>query len=202
MNIKFKVFFLAFVLCSIAACREAADLPGSKNGLAESRLKILTTIPPLFSFTANIVGEHAEVSNLIPSGVGPHEYSFSPADMKKIAEADIIIRNSVNLETWLDSVIVSAGKEGLIVVDTSSGVEIINNNPHIWLSPMRARLQVRNIRDALIGRSPDLEEVFARNAGNYIRRLEFLDGYIRDEIRTWRNKKIVAFHPAFLYFTL
>jgi zinc/manganese transport system substrate-binding protein len=201
-SLKFTVFFLILLFLGITSCSQSADQPVSKHGLPESGLKILTTIPPLYSFTKNIVQEHAEVSNLLPSGVGPHEYSFSPADLKKIAEADIIIKNGANLEAWLKSAIASAGREELIVIDTSSGVDIINDNPHIWLSPKRAIVQVNNIKEALIRAKPGLAGGYSTNADNYIRRLDVLDSYIREEIRTWREKKIVTLHPAFLYFTV
>ncbi|HDH05531.1 MAG TPA: zinc ABC transporter substrate-binding protein [Nitrospirae bacterium] len=176
---------------------------------ADAKLKVLTTIPPLYSFTKNITGDLANVENLLPSGAGPHERSLSPEDVKKVAEARILIINGVNLEAWLQKLTSSVeeiresghtGKEKLIVVDTSIGVGIINNDPHIWLSPKNAIIQVKNIRDALVKADPGNSELYVKNAAEYIRRLEDLDREIKDEIRTWKSKRFVAFHPAFKYF--
>lgn len=195
------LFGIVFLVLGLLACEQTS--PPHKT-----KLKVLTTIPPLYSFTRNITGELADVDNLLPSGVGPHEYSFSPADIKKIAEADIIIKNGVNLEDWLDKLIVSvrkqaptAGGQEPFLVDTSSGVDIINNDPHIWLSPRNAIIQTKNIRDALIRADPDSGARYTKNALKYIKRLEKLDKDIRAEVKKWKKKEFVAFHSAFLYFT-
>ncbi len=166
----------------------------------KTKLKVLTTIAPLYCFTKNIAGDFADVENLLSSGAGPHEYSFSPADVKKITEAQVIMKNGVNLDVWLDKLTAVAGKEKLTVVDTSSGVKIINKNPHIWLSPRNAIIQVKNIRDALVKADPENSERYMENTEKYIKRLDILDREIRDEVKTWRRKEFVAFHSAFLYF--
>ncbi|HDO25549.1 MAG TPA: zinc ABC transporter substrate-binding protein, partial [Nitrospirae bacterium] len=202
------MFFSALVLCvSLYACQRSAPSKGNDRTGMSSKLKVLTTIPPLYSFAKNITGDAADVENLLPSGAGPHEYASSPADLKKIISAQVLIKNGAGLETWLDSLIASAGEvtrsgdKTLIVVDASSGIDIINNDPHIWLSPKKAVHQVKNIRDAMIKADPDNAELYIRNAAQYIGRLETLDLEIQDEIRRWKKKEFVAFHSAFLYFT-
>ncbi len=172
-------------------------------------LRVLTTIAPLYSFTRNVAGDLAHVDNLIPSGVGPHEYSLSPADARKVAGARVLVTNGLNLEIWLHTLTSAAegvrktdssGEHGLIVVDTSAGTEVFGNDPHIWLSPGNAIIQVKNIRDAMIKADPGNGQTYRENAAIYIQRLEDLDNEIREEIKTWKTKKFVAFHSAFKYF--
>jgi zinc/manganese transport system substrate-binding protein len=165
-----------------------------------TRLKVLTTVAPIFSFTKNITGNTADVENLLPSGAGPHEYSLSPDDARKIAQADIIIINGVNLESWLNKLTgVSENSSVYTVVDSSSGIEILDNDPHIWLSPLNAIMQVKRIRDGLINADPENRKVYSDNSAAYIKRLEILDKEISDEISGWNRKDFVAFHPAFRY---
>lgn len=195
MTIIRRLLLLGIIFFSVSffACQQPQPQTNTK-------LKILTTFAPLYCFTMNITGDLADIENLLPSGVGPHGYSFSPADIKKIREAQVIIKNGVNLENWLDKLIASAGRERLIIVDTSSGVDIINNDPHIWLSPRNAIVQIKNIMNALIKADPDNSKRYMENAEKYINRLGILDKDIRDEIKTWKRKDFVAFHSAFLYF--
>ncbi len=166
----------------------------------ETKLKVLTTIAPLYSFTKNITGDLADVDNLLPSGVGPHEYSFSPNDVKKITGADVLIKNGVNLESWLDKLIASAGKEKMTIVDTSAGVEVINNDPHIWLSPKNAIIQVKNITNALIKADAEHSETYKKNKENYIQRLNILDKEIHEVVDKMERREFVSSHPAFAYF--
>ncbi len=196
---------IAAVIClgmGLQACQNPAPR-------TDTKLRVLTTIAPLYSFTKNVAGDTAHVENLLPSGAGPHEYSFSPADVRKAAKADLLVKNGVNLESWMqklttaaEEVRASSGLEkgDLYIVDTSEGVEILGMDPHIWLSPKNAVLQVNNIKDALIMVDPDNSELYRRNAEGYIQRLNKLDREIRDEISSWKMRQFISFHSAFQYF--
>ena len=194
------------MICMVAGLQACEQ---SDTG-TDDRLRVLTTIAPLYSFTKNITGDAARVDNLLPSGAGPHEYSLSPADAGKVAETNLLIINGVNLEDWLHKLTSSAEQlrkseanesDKLVVVDTSIGVELMDNDPHIWLSPKNAVIQAENIRDALMKADPDNAEIYSGNADEYILRLRELDKKIRDEVRTWKSKEFVAFHSAFTYFS-
>jgi zinc transport system substrate-binding protein len=87
-------------------------------------------------------------------------------------------------------------------VNTSSGVELIENNPHIWLSPKRAIIQASNILDSLVKSDPEGSKIYRENAEKYIENLEVLDRGMREEIKTWKRKEFVVFNSAFLYFTM
>jgi zinc/manganese transport system substrate-binding protein len=193
---------MSCLLIGLQACQQPATQ-------SDGELKVLTTIAPLYSFTANIVGDAAVVDNLIPSGVGPHEYSLSPGDARKVTESRIVVKNGVNLESWLHKLTGPAqgreksaeeDSEWLIIVDTSKGVDIMDRDPHIWLSPKNAIIQVENIRDALTEADPDNSALYLKNAAEYIQRLRELDREIKDEIRTWDMRQFVAYHSAFRYF--
>jgi zinc/manganese transport system substrate-binding protein len=204
--ITVRKFFLFIMICMVAGLQACEQ---SDTG-TDDRLRVLTTIAPLYSFTKNITGDAARVDNLLPSGAGPHEYSLSPADAGKVAETNLLIINGVNLEDWLHKLTSSAEQlrkseanesDKLVVVDTSIGVELMDNDPHIWLSPKNAVIQAENIRDALMKADPDNAEIYSGNADEYILRLRELDKKIRDEVRTWKSKEFVAFHSAFTYFS-
>lgn len=190
-------FIIFFLVVSLSACQQPGPSPDKK-------LKVLTTIAPLYSFTKNVAGDTAIVENLLPSGVDPHEYSLNPADAKKIADAQVLIKNGVNLESWLDKPMLQeltdSTDESRTIIDTSSGVMIIDNDPHIWLSPGNAVIQVRNIRDGLAEADPAHKEIYMKNAGEYINRLKRLDRDISSRTGTWKKKEFVAFHRAFIYF--
>lgn len=189
-------FLLIILFVSISACQKDDDRAMSDD----KRLRVITTILPLYSFTKNVAEDLAVVENLLPSGAGPHEYSFKPRDIKKVADSQILIINGLGLEKWMDNLIRSVGDDGLTVVNTSIGVEAVNNDPHIWMSPKNAIIQVNNITDALIKADPDNAEAYIRNSAGYINRLMLLDGDISRAAAGWGSKEYVAYHPSLLYF--
>ena len=185
-----------------------------------AKLEVLTTFAPINCFTINVAGNAANVSVLLPPNTGPHDYAFAPSDIKKISRADLVITNGVNLESWLDKGIKTAGKPDLVVVDTSKGINLITGlevqklagvkaeedpdaggpNPHIWLSPVNAIVQVGNIRDALSAKDPANADLYKANAAAYIDRLKKLDSAIRSATSNIGEKNLITFHDTFPYF--
>ncbi len=197
MKVSFQWLFpLVVILCiSISAC----DKPDQDASKDDGRLKIITTIPPLYSFTKNIAGDIAEVDNLLPAGTGPHEYSFKPDDVKKVADADILVINGLGLESWFNGLVGFANGDGLQVVESSSGVKVIENDPHVWMSLDNAMLQVENIADALIKTDPENAGAYRQNTDTYIQELRDLDREIRFDARMWGKKSYIAEHSGFQY---
>jgi zinc transport system substrate-binding protein len=197
-----------FVLLMLVAC----------DGL--SRLAVLATFAPIHSLALNVAGDAADVSILVPPNTGPHDYSFSPSDIAKIARADVVIMNGVGLEGWLEKGIKTASKKDLLVVDTSRGIDLITGlevrklagvksepdpdagggNPHIWLSPLNAITQVKNICDGLAARDPENAQTYKKNADAYNNRLKTLDKDIRSATDSITNKNLITFHDTFPYF--
>jgi zinc transport system substrate-binding protein len=87
----------------------------------------------------------------------------------------------------------------IIVVDTSQGVELIDGDPHIWLSPRNARLQVENILEALTKVDPEYQDHYKHNASTYIQKLDGLDQSIRISLKEKKVRKFITFHSAFTY---
>jgi len=204
------IIFCLFLF--LLACQPSGNKPGHNKSLHKARssesrsdnkkLKVLTTIAPLYSFTKTIAGDAASVDNLLPAGTNPHEYSLSPEDIIRISKAQVVIKNGVGLEKWLDKLFtdqsLSSGEKPLIV-DSSSGVNIIDNNPHIWLSPRNAMIQVTNISNALIKADPANGALYKKNTVDYLKRLKVLDRDIAAAVGRLQRKEFVSIHPAFLY---
>jgi ABC-type Zn uptake system ZnuABC Zn-binding protein ZnuA len=96
----------------------------------------------------------------------------------------------------------------VVMVDTSAGITPLRNkdgeehgefNPHTWVSPRNAVLQVRAIEKALSKASPENREIFRRNADAYVKRLEGLIAEIDQAAKRFRKRNIVTFHNVFDY---
>jgi zinc transport system substrate-binding protein len=83
------------------SCFGVHALGGQTAPVQHPKLKVLTSILPIYCFTVNVAGDLAEVSNLLPPGVGPHDYQLSPKDRRKLTEANLIVLNGLELEAWI-----------------------------------------------------------------------------------------------------
>lgn len=51
---------------------------------------MVSTFLPIAQFTKAVAGDRAEVVQLLPTNVGPHDYQAKPDDARAIAEADVL----------------------------------------------------------------------------------------------------------------
>lgn len=202
------LFPLLALMALFTACSRVSPEPD--NG----QLRILTSFMPVHAHAASIAGDRAVVETLVPENVGVHHFDPRPADMARIARADLLIINGAGIEPWLDDLVRSAGNPDLVVVDLSEGMELMSNpprlgapagvdnepNPHNWLDPVIAMQQVEILRDALIAADPEGETVFSENAVAYLEQLRVLDEDFRAMADALPTRQLVTFHDAFPYF--
>lgn len=201
-------------------------LAGRPRALGETpeKLRILTSIPPLYSWAANVAGDLAIVENLLPADVGPHEFQLRPRDLEKIQRADLVLVNGLGLESWLERTLASSPKPSRLVVAASDGLAASNlifnlpelkvgnapkshahdhgtgANPHIWLDPLLAKHAVTNLVIALGRLAPAQASAFVANGSAYCARLDLLDAEIRAATAKLLKREVVTFHDAFPYF--
>jgi len=72
-------------------------------------------------------------------------------------------------------------------------------DPHIWLNPVYAQLQAKNIANALSNSDPMNKNYYQSNAEIYIKELDLLDSKIRTDLSGCRTD-FITFHDAFSYF--
>jgi len=176
---------------------EQSVFPKSLN--QSEKIAVITSFNPLYEFTKQIGKEKIDVSILVPFGIEPHDWEPTISDLQKIQNADLIIINGVGFENWIDNV--EAINSDTVIVDTSNGISIIQNDPHIWLNPVFAQTQVENIAESIIKIDSTNEKFYRENADNYISKLDMLDKQIKQEL-TECKKDFIAFHDAFSYFAI
>jgi zinc transport system substrate-binding protein len=173
-----------------------------------SDLRVLTSFLPMYLFTRNVVGDApgVGVEMMLPPSLGcPHDYSLSPGDMRKIAGADLFLANGLGMEEFLGAPVRRANP-AIRVVETASSLPPLraggghgDANPHTWVSPRNAIVQVRAIEKALSESSPENGPVFRRNADAYVGRLESLVREFDEAAGRFRRRNIVTFHNVFDY---
>ena len=83
--------------------------------------------------------------------------------------------------------------------DEHDGHDHGGQDPHIWLNPVYAQLQAKNIANALSNSDPTNKNYYQSNAEMYIKELDSLDSKIRTDLSGCRTD-FITFHNAFSYF--
>jgi zinc/manganese transport system substrate-binding protein len=172
---------------------------------AQTRLNVVASFSILGDFVKNVGGDRVEVTTLVGPDGDVHVYTPTPSDVRKIADAKLLVINGFGLEGWLPRLLQAAGNRASIVTATSGIAPLrlgSDADPHAWQSVANAEKYVANIRDALVAADPPDAEFFRQNAAAYLAKLEALDGEARqavDRIPQGR-RKVISTHDAFGYF--
>ncbi len=166
-------------MVSKLACRLfalALMLPGA--AFAEDKPKVVTTFTVIADIAKNVAGDAADVESITKPGAEIHGYQPTPRDILKARDADLVLRNGLNLEAWFEKFLANLGDVPTVTV--SDGVEPISiaggdydgkPNPHAWMSPENALVYVENIRKALTDIDPANAAIYEANARTYSQKI-------------------------------
>ncbi len=175
---------------------------------AQAPKKVVVATASIFADMAeNIAGGHLTVKTIVPVGGDPHIYEPTPGDSRLIASADLILKNALTFEGWLDGLIASANTNAKVVTITK-GIDAIyskhknSSDPHAWMSAANGLIYIENIKNALVEFDPANREVYEFNYGVYRKQLEELDAYIAEQIKKIPEKRriLITSHDAFEYY--
>jgi zinc transport system substrate-binding protein len=222
VNIQIKLAIIAIIIV-IPLTSFAVTQPNFTSEISTAdnlKLQVVASANFLYEFTQNIGNEMIDVTLLVPMGVDPHDWEPTIRDTERLQRADMIITNGIGYEHWIGSL--STSNYQGIIVDTSNGILIDydekhddekhddekhddekhkhgNLDPHIWLNPVYAQLQVKNIANALSNSDPTNKNYYQSNAAIYNQELDLLDSKIRTDL-SGCGTDFITFHDAFSYF--
>jgi len=155
-----------------------------------------------------VAGDAVQIECIVPIGGDPHIYDPTPGDAQLIGKADLILRNGLTFEGWLNELIENAGGDATVVTVTD-GLEPITSSvyenatdPHAWMDANHGLIYVQNIFDALALLIPEHKEKLTRNYESYQNQIKETDRYIMDQVLTIdaSRRVLITSHDAFQYY--
>lgn len=185
----------------------------NQNSISDiKKLKVVTTLFPIYDFAKNIGKDKIEVMLLLPPGVEAHSFELTPGDVIEINQADILIYTNKFMEPWISDIIKGVTNKNLLIVNTSEDIKLIpavfhdadepagSMDPHIWLDFDNAKMMVNSIAKAFIDKDTSNKAFYEKNAIDYNQLLADLDKDYKSTIISCKLKKIIyAGHYAFGY---
>ncbi len=129
---RLSVAVVSAIALSLGSCATNAPTTNSESPQSDAspaattdELQVVTTFLPITQFTKAVAGDRAEVTQLLPTNVGPHDFQARPEDAQKLAKADVLVQNGLEMEEFLEDLVKNAGNANLKVIDSSQGVKTI-----------------------------------------------------------------------------
>lgn len=199
---------LILAACLLAACRS-----GGSEGDADpdDGILVVASTTMLEDLVRELAPDGVRVEGIMAPGGDPHLYQPTPGDARLVAQSDLVVRNGLHLEGWIDDLLENAGGERPIVT-ASEGVEPIHMesfaggvDPHIWFDVSLWRAVAVTTADALadlVADDPVAVAQVRERAAAYDARLAALDAWVRSTLATIpaERRVLVTSHDAFNYF--
>ncbi|RZB33417.1 MAG: zinc transport system substrate-binding protein [Desulfobacteraceae bacterium Eth-SRB1] len=162
---------------------------------------VIVTIVPQQEFVEKVGGDKVRITVMIPPGASPHTYEPTPGMMKEVTKAEMYAKVGSGVEfenNWMEKII--SNNRNMNIVDCSEGITKMGNDPHIWNSPVNAKIMVENICNGLVKIDPDNADYYTQNKDNYLKELDTLNEYIHHKLDGFSNRVFMTYHPSFGYF--
>ena len=103
LNTGFAAAFLGISLL-LGGCAQTEESQGAFDASPEAagKLKVAVTLFPYYDFVRQIAGDQVDLQMVIPAGMDSHSFEPTPADIRTIQHADVLISNGGTMEHWLD----------------------------------------------------------------------------------------------------
>ncbi len=208
---------LALVLSVLSAgCGAGGDSAGGGDPAGDGRLRVVTTVAPLTNIVANVAGDLAEITGLVPEGTNSHTFEPPPSAAKALARADVVFVNGLKLEDPTVELAAENLRQGAEVVslgdatigpaeylyDFSFPREEGKPNPHLWTNPPMARRYAEVVKDTLVRRDPGHAGAFQANYERFAAKVDELDGAMRAATASLppERRTLLTYHDAYAYF--
>jgi ABC-type Zn uptake system ZnuABC Zn-binding protein ZnuA len=203
-RLRFKLTFLAGLLAAgllVAAC-------APEEGGGEANVQVVATTTQIGAIVRELAGDRVGLTVLLQAGADAHDYEPSPQDSRRLVEAELVLKNGIGLDDWLDDLIKNSGTTAKVVT-VSEGIEPImpeedkhaddkhaddkhadekkdehghdysKGDPHIWHDPENVKVMARNIAEALATVDPENAATYRENAAAYMAKMDDVDRQIR-----------------------
>ncbi|MEU4385237.1 zinc ABC transporter substrate-binding protein [Promicromonospora sp. NPDC023805] len=202
---------------TLAGCstQNAVGSSGESDGVT-----VLASFYPLQYVAQQIGGDLVTVDNLTPPAAEPHDLELSPAQVREIGTADLVVYLSGFQNAVDEGVEARAPKHVVDAADAAGLVEHAEEteeehageteeehaehdhgatDPHFWLDPSRLAAVGKVVADELAAVDPEHADEYAAGAQRLGQQLDELDQEFADGLAACQGATLVTSHAAFGY---
>jgi zinc transport system substrate-binding protein len=177
---------------------------------------ISVSILPQRFFIEAIAGDLLEVNVMIPPGASPATYEPTSGQLARLSRSPLYMQiGNVEFElSWMEKI--KSANPQMHTIDLSRGIDLISDedvtvertsghthngaDPHIWMSPVNARIIARNVYAGLMDEYPEEEERFTQGLMRLEHQIDSLHTRIAGLLSGRQSNAFMIYHPALTYF--
>jgi ABC-type Zn uptake system ZnuABC Zn-binding protein ZnuA len=183
---RLSSFLSVLALLAVAGGALGAPAP------AAAKVTVVTTLPAYASIASSIGGDRVEVTSIATGEQDAHFVKAKPSYALALRRADLFVTTGLDLELWAPALVDKSGNrkirdgqpgfvsasQGVPLLDVpsalsrSAGDVHIYGNPHVYTSPLNAKIVAGNIAAGLKRIDPDGAAAYDRNLAAFDARID------------------------------
>lgn len=201
---------MRFTTIILLAAALAMGCESPKDTSTPEKPRVVATTTMLADLVSQLGGDDIIVDGIMRPGGDPHLYQPRPQDAQKMAKADLIVTNGLQLEGWLEGLARSSRRPGVPLAVAADAIEPIRAenapggvDPHFWFDLNRWGHASKHVEDAIVEVLDEAAAARTRTRGKHYReKVEAVDQWTRDLLATIPDdhRVLVTSHDAFQYF--
>lgn len=186
-----KLLLLCFCLIFISGC-------SNSDAIDKSKMQVAASFYPMAEFAKAVGGDKVQVTTMVPAGAEPHDWEPAPRDLTRLGRSKVFVYNGI-VEPWAEQALTALGERNIMGVQAGKGLYECNGkqDPHIWLSPKKALVEVERITDAFCAADAANADYYRANSKKYCAELVVLDKKLEQISASAKRKNFVTAHAAF-----
>jgi zinc/manganese transport system substrate-binding protein len=148
-----------------------------------------------------IGGDRVSVTSILNSpDQDPHLFEVSPAIVRQIAAAQIVVYNGADYDPWMEQLLAVTPRPGRVVIVAADLVDKkAGDNPHIWYDPATMPAVARALAAALTAADPARKDDYAARLKTFLASLEPLNEKLAAIRSKYAGVTVAASEPVFGY---
>jgi zinc transport system substrate-binding protein len=201
---------LLFLACVLTGCSARTQAGPSGPSRSRSNPTVVVSFYPLAFVAERLVGNAAQVVNLTPPGVEPHDLEVSPDQAATIEDANVVFTMGQGLQPSVEEASKRRNSGVVSLLDhlvatkltspsttrTDNSVNPVND-PHVWLDPKLMQGVVTEMATVLADEFPSSTNDIMSRSTELRTALGVLDSAYKSGLAKCKGQLLITSHAAF-----
>jgi zinc/manganese transport system substrate-binding protein len=180
----------------------ASVLPTAAQSAPNNAVKVLGVENFYSDVASQVGGNRVQVYTILSDpSVDPHLYESNVDDAKMVANADVVIKNSVGYDSFIDRLLSASPRPDRIVIDVGKLTgHVDGDNPHIWydtLNTMPALIPA--LTQALSQKDPAGQAYYSAQGQAFLTSLQSIQALANTIKQKYSGAPALATEPIWNY---
>ena len=166
---------------------------------AEGKIEVVAAENFYGNVAQQIGGDRVSVVSILNNpDQDPHLFEVSPAVIRKVAAAQVVLYNGAGYDPWVEQVLSATAKHGRVAIVAADPMQRKSgDNPHLWYDPATMPAVARALATALAAANPAHKDDYAARLATFLASLAPLDAKIAAVRDKYAGTAVTATEPVF-----